>query len=83
MDHFENSKAKEVYSEKGILALSEFEFHKSGVFWVGLIVTVLYVIGLVVGYYKDLFQKFVNDSKLDKMQINPLDSENPTKLLAE
>ena len=42
-----------MFSEKGIAALLEFEMHKSGVFWIGMVITVFYLCGLIYGHFKD------------------------------
>jgi len=38
---------------KRVAALLEFEMHKSGVFWIGLVTTVFYLCGLIYGHFKD------------------------------
>jgi len=42
-----------VFSGDGLSALANFEYHKSGVFWIGIISTGLWLCGLIYGYYSD------------------------------
>ena len=46
----ENDNIGKVFSEGGLSALEDFEFSRSGVFWIGIISTNLWLTILVFGF---------------------------------
>jgi len=47
------SRAEDIFSGNALEALADFEFHKSGIFWIGIISSFVLVSSLIFGYFKD------------------------------
>jgi len=59
---FTNSKGGDIFSEKGLLALSDFKFYESVIFYTGVFLTFILIYGIITGRKKT--KKMLNKSHL-------------------